>query len=669
MKQFFTLLFVSLFCYTAKAQNSADFAVQLTATTQISPARITLHWLPLSDTNIYKIYKKTKTSLTWSSSIVTLHSSDSAYTDTTVIVDSAYEYFVAADHYIGGTYKWTATGYIYAGIKSPAMHSKGGLVVVVDSTYLDSCADGLHKLMKDISGDGWQIFRHNVSRSLKDTAVKRLIKDDYTNNANVKAVLLVGHVAVPYSGDLNPDGHPDHLGAWPADVYYADLTGTWTDASVNDTASPYSWTKNGIGDGKWDQTQIPALTALQVSRIDVYNMPGSTGTDIQLMTRYLAKDHIYKMDSLYMRHRGIISDNFGVFSSSAGYEAFASTAWRSFPPLLTRDSIAPTSALIANLDTATFQWAYGCGGGSFTSAGGIGNSADFAAADMNGIFTVLFGSYFGDWNVPNGFLRAPLCANVPALTSCWAGRPYWYFHHMALGENIGFAAWHSQNNDGNRYGPPSIYGIQDWVHIALLGDLTLRTDYIKPANNLTITHTTLHGANLTWTASADGSVLGYYVYRATSEFGNYQKISGMVSGLTFHDTVGSNGLKFYMVRPVKLQSTPSGAYYNLGIGITDSATVSFPISAVENTPIVTLNFELYPNPASNYINVAINAEAASTATLSVVNIKGDRFATATKQIQQGTNVFSLQVADLPAGMYTVQVTAGGNTTVKKWIKL
>ncbi len=668
MKQIFTLLFVSLFCYGAKAQTCADFAVQLTATTQVSPARITLRWKPLSDTNIYKVYKKTKASLTWSASMVTLHSFDSAYTDTTVIVDSAYEYFVAADHYVGGTYKWTATGYIYAGIKSPAMHSKGGLVLMVDSTYVDSCADGLHKLMKDISGDGWQIFRHDVSRSLNDTAVKRLIKADYTNNANVKAVLLVGHVAVPYSGDLNPDGHPDHLGAWPADVYYADLTGTWTDAAVSDTASPYSWTKNGPGDGKWDQTQIPALTALQVSRIDLYNMPAFASTDIQRMRNYLAKDHIYKMDSLYVRRSAIVSDNFGVFTlSSGGHEAFASTAWRSFPPMLTRDSIAPTSALIQNLDTASFQWAYGCGGGSFSSAGGIGATSDFASHNMKGIFTVLFGSYFGDWNVSNNFLRAPLCSNTPALTSCWAGRPNWYFHHMGLGENIGFSTWWSQNNDGGIYGPSDV-GINQWVHVALMGDLTLRNQYIKPATNLVITHTALHGANLSWTASADASVLGYYVYRATSEFGNYQKISGMVTTLTFHDTVGSDGLKFYMVRPVKLQTTPSGAYYNLGIGITDSATVSFNHVAVENVS-VSFDFNLYPNPASNVINVAIDAQATSTATLSLVNIKGERFATATKQIQQGANVFSLQVADLPAGIYTVQVTAGANTMVKKWIKL
>jgi hypothetical protein len=43
--------------------------------------------------------------------------------------------------------------------------------------------------------------------------------------------VLIGNVPVPYSGDLNPDGHSDHDGAWPTDTYYAEMNGTWTDAS------------------------------------------------------------------------------------------------------------------------------------------------------------------------------------------------------------------------------------------------------------------------------------------------------------------------------------------------------------------------------------------------------------------------------------------------------
>ena len=53
--------------------------------------------------------------------------------------------------------------------------------------------------------------------------MKDLIKAQYNADpANTKAVFLFGHVPVPYSGDIVPDGHyADHQGAWPCDGYYA----------------------------------------------------------------------------------------------------------------------------------------------------------------------------------------------------------------------------------------------------------------------------------------------------------------------------------------------------------------------------------------------------------------------------------------------------------------
>src|SRR6185503_3639869 len=110
-----------------------------------------------------------------------------------------------------------------------------------------------------------------------------LIKADYSADpANVKSVFLFGHVPVPYSGQLNPDGHADHVGAWPADVYYGDIDGNWTDNSVNFTqsintdAADAARLTNRPGDGKFDQTQIPSPVELEVGRVDLSNLPGRT---------------------------------------------------------------------------------------------------------------------------------------------------------------------------------------------------------------------------------------------------------------------------------------------------------------------------------------------------------------------------------------------------------
>lgn len=659
---YFTLALL-FFSDVTSAQSTKDYAVQITATTQVSPPSITLRWKKIPyGTPVYSIFKKTKTATAWGTAIASISTGDTTYTDNSVIVDSAYEYMV---YTTGTTLLVTPTGYIYAAIKAPAIHNRGALVLLVDSTFTDSCAADLSNLMRDINGDGWQVIRHDLSRTLKDTAIKTIIKNDYTNIPNVKAVLILGHLAVPYSGDLNPDAHPDHKGAWPADVYYGSMTGTWVDATVNNIVSSNPLNRNIPGDGKWDNDNVAGIQ-LQVSRVDFNNMPAFAATEVQMMRRYLKKAHTYKMDSLNVRHRAIVRDNFGIMAPAG--EAFAANGFRNFSPLVSFDSIY-NLPFIATLADSSYQWAYGCGGGTYTSASGIGTTTDIASAGaVHAIFTMLFGSYFGDWNYQNNFLRAPLCADTPALTSCWAGRPNWFLHHMALGENIGYGTRLTHNNNPSVYIPPNYAA--GGVHVALMGDLSLRTEYIKQPTNINATPVPLNGANITWAASPDAGVIGYFVYRTDSAWGYYQKISPMVTTLSFQDTVGTNGLKHYMVRPVKLQTTPSGSYYNLGIGITDTATVTYPLPVgIAATDIIPVELNIFPNPAQHTLGVTINATASGTMSMYIVDISGAVLFPVTRQLIAGQNGYSLDVSALPSGMYTLCVQTGGNTAVKKWVKL
>lgn len=658
MKRIFTLAVLLLAFGVTYAQTTEDYAVELSADVSETPLQITLKWKPRStDPPSYIISKKAKTATSWGTPIATLTASDTSYVDAAVIRDSGYEYQVLAT---GATF--VSSGYIFAGVRNPAIHNRGTMLLIVDSLFSDSCSAQLDTLMEDLSGDGWQLIRHNFLRTTSDTVIKNTIAADYAAHTNVKSILIVGHIAVPYSGDQNPDGHPDHLGAWPADVYYANITGPWTDVTVNDVSAGYTANQNIPGDGKWDQVDIPSPVQLQIGRIDFNNMPAFGSTEVQMMKRYLAKDHAYKMDLLAVRHRALISDNFGVFSG----EAFAQNGWRNFAPLVSKDSVSAIS-FISSLAGSSYQWAYGCGGGSFTSAGGIGNTSDFAANPNNGIFHMIFGSYFGDWNVQDNFLRAPLCANPPALTNCWAGRPNWFFHHMTLGENIGYGAMLTQNNTGALY-QPSNYGAT-MVHVALMGDVSLRTDYIQQPTSLVVTSTFHAGATLTWAVSPDPAVIGYYVYRADSVYGYYQKMSGMLTTTTFNDVIGISGMKHYMVRPVKLTSTPSGRYYNLGVGITDSAAISFaPLQAEEQiVPGITLS--LFPNPAGTNLNVTVNTGAPSVVTMYVINDVGQMFHTVTKQLSAGDNHYVLNVANMVPGVYNLVVNTGSNTIVKRFVKI
>ena len=139
-----------------------------------------------------------------------------------------------------------------------------------------------------------------------------------------------------------------------------------------------------------------------------------------------------------------------------------------------------------SLTANSYLWSYGCGGGTYNSAGGIGTTANFASANLKGVFTMIFGSYFGDWDSQDNFLKAPL-AQGKVLTNVWSGRPHYQFHHMGLGENIGYGLLITQNNFNGLYyaSPTNITG--KWIHNALMGDPTLRQDIVAPASNVVAT--------------------------------------------------------------------------------------------------------------------------------------------------------------------------------------
>ena len=649
------ILFLS-FIINSSAQSTAEYCVQVTATVQENPAQITLHW-PFDTTgvNSYSVARKALSAPFWTFYFSPLPQTAISFTDTMVTVDSAYEYRVYKNGIPSGY------SYVYAGIKAPVIEYRGKLLLIVDSLLNDSLSFELHRLMKDISGDGWAVKRIDVDTADPDYFIKSLISSEYfADTANVKAVMLVGHIAVPYSGDINPDGHPDHLGAWPADVYYANMHLHFTDATVNDTLASRAQNRNAPGDGKWDPSAMyGSESELEVSRIDLSNMSAFNKSETQLLKSYLNKDHAYRMKHITTIARGLVDDNFGAF----GGEAFAINGWRNFAPLLGDTNIFALD-FITTLDTAAYQWSYGCGGGNYSGAGGIGSTSDFVNHNVKSIFTMLFGSYFGDWNVANNFLRAPLCAPEPALTSCWAGRPHWMFHHMALGENIGYSAHLTQNESGSLYG--TNYGA-DFVHVALMGDLTLREHIIAPPIITTLSDTN-ETATIKWTSSTD-NVLGYYVYRSETEFGIYTRVNpSTIADTTFTDANAGPGLKYYMVRALRLENTPSGTYYNLSEGIADTINVR---DTVELSTGITLlasgkiNFNLHPIPASDVLTVDLTFEKAQNFSIEIFNVIGEQISSET--FNANASRTGIDVSGFAAGNYFCRIVSQEGVVSKRFV--
>lgn len=410
---------------------------------------------------------------------------------------------------------------------------------------------------------------------------------------------------------------------------------------------------------------MPSSVELQIGRVDFYDMPIFNKTETQMMISYLTKAHRYKMDSLGIVKRAVIDDNFGGF----GGEAFASNGWRTFPGMVGKNNIWQIDQ-ITSMDDSSFQWAYGCGAGSYTSAGGIGNTVDFTNYNVNGIFVPMFGSYFGDWEAQNNFLRAPLCADVPALATWWAGRPNWFVQDMALGEHIGYSAKLTQNNNTlyvtNSSNTPN-FGAR-YVHIALMGDPSLRTDYVKPPKNLTVTQVDDTSSFLNWVGSPDTTVIGYYVYRASSRYGYFQKVSPLLTNHNFSDHGLPSGTYFYQVRAVKPTMTYSGGYYNLSIGsLSDSLILDNNLSVAELFRDESIT--VYPNPAKDKITIRIDYTGNDIATVSVIDITGREHYTTNKSLSIGRNEFSIDVHALPAGVYAVLVQTQSGLVTRKWMKL
>src|SRR5262249_8593251 len=139
-------------------------------------------------------------------------------------------------------------------------HYRGKIILIVDQSVAADLTieTKLERLADDLRGDGWRVLRHDVARGpeLSDGLVtwaanngpavceiRALIKADYdAAPAEVRAVFLIGHIAVPYSGANSIEVTGAHYsGAFPSDAFYGVMNagfgvGGWTDTTIDHNA-------------------------------------------------------------------------------------------------------------------------------------------------------------------------------------------------------------------------------------------------------------------------------------------------------------------------------------------------------------------------------------------------------------------------------------------------
>lgn len=639
MKQLSTFLLFFLAFNALQAQISKDATVPITASFTISPNSVTLNWPNPGNANLL-VRRRTKGQggTAWQQVVNMSGSNLTTVTDNNLTAGQTYEYFIQRT-----INNINAYGYVHVALNANPVDSRGKILIFVDSTNADALGVELVRMKNDMRGDGWWPIAFHTGPSSTVQSIKDQIVASYNEDpTNVKAVLLIGSVPVPYSGNSAWDGHtPDHTGAWPCDAYYGDINGTWTDVSINNTVPNRDANDNIPGDGKFDQSILPSTLELQVGRIDFRHIDAAAfgeADQIGIMKRYLDKNHRWRTGEYTVENKALVDDNFGYF----GGEAFAANGFRNAYPLVGEANIVETD-FFEGTESQSYLLGYGCGGGNYNGAGGVGSSSNFATDSVNIVFSNLFGSYFGDWDYEvNPFMPSALASRGGILTCSWAGRPHWFNQALASGETIGYCARETMNASFNSaYSSP--FG-EGGAHAALLGDPTLRAHILKPASNLSLTNLNCQAVEINWTASAD-SVAGYHIYRAPSQDGPYTRLTtNLVTGTTFTDNSPVPGTLFYQVRAIQNVSSPGGGTYaNNAIG-----------------PIKFLEFALPPAVHPSVNGYPLNCNNQPVQVFSGNEDPSASFA------WSGPGSFNSTLSDpivATAGTYTVSVTVGACTAI------
>lgn len=538
----------------ANAQAPKDYTLPVQTRIQTQPPGIQFNWPAIPTATSYFLARKRleDTLFTLIDSIKTNAGLASQFIDASIQPGIPYEYHLRG--VLSSPAPTSRNIFLVTGIDVAPVHQAGTVLLLIDSAMIDSLRPEIQAMHYHLVEEGWRVRYAYANRSNDPTHapwVKEKIRQQYLLDSTLSTVFIVGHIAVPYSGRINPDGHPEHLGAWPADGYYADLDSLWKDDTVQVTTAARAANINIPGDGKFDESNF-YFNRLAVGRLDLSELPLMGASEATLYKRYFQKNQAFRRSAITIPRRALIHDNLLVFA-----EKFSQGAWKSYSTLVGLDSITdalPYAALTT--DTNGYLFSYGASTGGYTQATNVVSSANFASQTYRSVFTQLMGSYFGDWDTPNNLMRCGLASNGYLLSCHWGGRPQHFFHHLAVGKSIGYSTQVTMNNKGSYF--PHGFSLSR-VHQALMGDPTLTYRYLMPQSKPSLQPLPGGTVQLHWPRASDTAIHQYFVYRAPTVTEPFVLLTNLaVSDTSFLDNQPLSGKNVYMIRGVKLDTILAG---------------------------------------------------------------------------------------------------------------
>ncbi|MGV1013176.1 MAG: T9SS type A sorting domain-containing protein [Flavobacterium sp.] len=579
------------------------------------------------------------------------------WTDTTVSLGGVYEYQVRRS-----TTSGAAIGHLTVGVNYDQTNYKGKMILAVDNSFQTSLAVELLQLKKDLTNEGWNVIELYVPRATtweteaSVVTVKNMIVTAYNSapsNDKPTHLFLLGHIPIARSGQnaIAPDNHDVNKGARGSDCYYADVDGVFTDTATYNPGGINSMAINLPNDFKWDQDFIPSSLEMAFGRVDFANITSFSISEENLLRSYLTRLHNYR----------IVTNGLDMGEKTAfrtGYDNSNDGSYRSLIPISGASNVDYYSGSLPFP-----QWVQNNGPYQiFMQNSLVPNLNDWNTYGMDATIFSSDQSYWGYWEEPEGFtyakIRALLAANTKCLGAIYTTTAINTFHQPAMGETMGWSCKrimdHNLTNNLLEKQQQSYDTNEFWnrTHFQYHGDPTLRLFQVKPASNL---QASVLGSQitLTWNASTETGIIGYHVYKSSSEFGIYTKLTSTpISVLNYTDS-SYNATDWYMVKAIKLQTTGSGTYLNPSIGISNNVasltTESFDFETIT----------ISPNPAKEVLLIHSTENIQS---YQIIDLQGKVI------LEQAFDKNSINISQLENGVYFIKIFSWKKNSIRKFIK-
>ncbi|MEI7801747.1 MAG: T9SS type A sorting domain-containing protein [Bacteroidota bacterium] len=168
--------------------------------------------------------------------------------------------------------------------------------------------------------------------------------------------------------------------------------------------------------------------------------------------------------------------------------------------------------------------------------------------------------------------------------------------------------------------------------------------------------------SLNWITSAELNS-NYFEVQRSADGKNYEVLgkvnahgtSQVMNKYSFDDKAPLSGTAYYRLKQVDF----------------DEQFTYSPIQTITNATVTLTSNDIsvFPNPATSEINVAVQIQNEKTTEIQILDLSGKKVYSQSVDFTVGQNQFKLPLTDLPAGIYFVSFSDGGNQPVmKKFIK-